>query len=1116
MRIRSFVYIVFISCFYRIEAQLIENFDDGDFKDGIPLYWDVSQVSGGDDFVISNGEVRSNGPDATDAIYFSTNLDIDFNNYDASWSFKVRYEGGAPSSGNSMIIYLMSNQPDLTDSPEGYYIKMGENGSGDGVDLFATSGDKIINDENDLVAVALDIHIRVSRSSEGVWVLEADTTDSESFFEIGTASHSDFDGEGFFGLMVSHTKTKKDLYFMDDFTLDTTLVQDETPPEVRSATALSSQEVAVLFSEEVERSTAEDVSNYDIDKEVEVMTAVRDEASPSLVHLTTSGFTNGDTYTLTVNNVEDLNGNVIGANQMFDFEYLLTEAADFEDIVINEFLSDPEDGNDDFVELFNRSDKFIDLSGWTLSDASTTSKGFADFVFRPGHYLILHDKDATIDYPAFGDAISVGNLTLNNDHDQIELLSNEGERMAFLAYAVTPEEGVSSELINPNDACISYASYVASVSANGGTPGTENSVFDDRPDEVSPVIFSFHFDEGLRIDFSETMDALSLLSGTYEVNGLTIDEVTIPGDFPSSVAISFAEEIKPGTIYSFMIANVLDCAGNRLEDVKLEFGVGRTPTFNEVLITEIFSDPDPVAGLPEREFIEIYNATDELISMEGMALTDATETISLPAITLGPGSYYVLTRRSGVSSFPLNSIGVPNFPSLNNDGELLILSLEASLIFSVEYEVSWHDSEKSEGGYSLEMKDVTNPCAGRINWGSSLAGAGGTPGSANSYSETIPDRFGPEVIDVVAISKDTVRIDFSEKIDPTSTVHAKVETQPFISIGPIGMELKRPQSLFVQLNDSLVASDPITLSIANVFDCEGNQVTKKQTLFSLPRDAEENEVLLSEVLFNPRVNGVDFVEVFNQTDDYLSLKGWQLARITDSGIANESVLSEEELVVEPKEYLVFTTDVEALMNNYPKAIQSQILQLHSLPAYANDTGNVVLLNGEGVIQEHFRYDENFHYGLLESSDGVSLERISFSNPTNDPNNWRSAASTEGFATPGYANSQAIDASYVSGSIQVAPKVFIPGNAGTGRDFTTINYQFDRPGKFANVSIYDASGRLVKTLLQGASLATSGLIRWDGLTNSGTVSRLGYYLIHFEVYDSNGHTESYKETVVVGR
>ena len=171
----------------------------------------------------------------------------------------------------------------------------------------------------------------------------------------------------------------------------------------------------------------------------------------------------------------------------------------------------------------------------------------------------------------------------------------------------------------------------------------------------------------------------------------------------------------------------------------------------------------------------------------------------------------------------------------------------------------------------------------------------------------------------------------------------------------------------------------------------------------------------------------------------------------------------------------------------------------------------------GKIIDRFAYQSDLHSSLLDNVDGVSLERISYDAPTQSKDNWTSAASTVGFATPGYVNSQRFDTPIISGLLEIQPKVFVPdGSVTTMQSFTTINYQFDKGGQFANVMIYDQSGRPIKELANGASLANNGFFRWDGTNSSGSVVRLGYYLVVFEVYDGKGHNEVMKETVVVGR
>ena len=48
--------------------------------------------------------------------------------------------------------------------------------------------------------------------------------------------------------------------------------------------------------------------------------------------------------------------------------------------------------------------------------------------------------------------------------------------------------GYSLELINLNDPCSDMSNWSASNSETGGTPGTENSIYDNNADEDAPYI----------------------------------------------------------------------------------------------------------------------------------------------------------------------------------------------------------------------------------------------------------------------------------------------------------------------------------------------------------------------------------------------------------------------------------------------------------------------------------------------------------------------------------------------------------------------------------------------------------------------------------------------------
>ncbi|MGR9105799.1 MAG: DNRLRE domain-containing protein, partial [Gammaproteobacteria bacterium] len=104
--------------------------------------------------------------------------------------------------------------------------------------------------------------------------------------------------------------------------------QDSTPPALTSASAGSAVEVQVVFSETVDSATAQNIANYAIAGGISVSAA---SAAGNTVTLSTSTLSPGVTYTLTVNNVEDTQGNVIAPNSQITFSYQTVKTDSFQD-----------------------------------------------------------------------------------------------------------------------------------------------------------------------------------------------------------------------------------------------------------------------------------------------------------------------------------------------------------------------------------------------------------------------------------------------------------------------------------------------------------------------------------------------------------------------------------------------------------------------------------------------------------------------------------------------------------------------------------------------------------------------------------------------------------------
>ena len=233
----------------------------------------------------------------------------------------------------------------------------------------------------------------------------------------------------------------------------------------------------------------------------------------------------------------------------------------------------------------------------------------------------------------------------------------------------------------------------------------------------------------------------------------------------------------------------------------------------------------------------------------------------------------------------------------------------------------------------------------------------------------------------------------------------------------------------------------------------------------------------------------------------------------NDSIDNYKSLTSDPKLILPGDFVLLTTNGEAVANGYMNSVTDAFLQMESLPTYSNDKGDVYLINNLDMVVDEFHYKDDMHFALLNSEDGVSLERIDYDRPTNDKTNWHSAAEDEGFATPGFENSQYQITNNDGGEIVVEPETFSPNSDGVD-DVLNISYNFSEPGFVATVIIYDAKGRLVRTLIQNELLGVSGTFSWDGINERNEKARIGIYIILLEAFSADGNVKSFKKTAVL--
>ena len=277
---------------------------------------------------------------------------------------------------------------------------------------------------------------------------------------------------------------------------------------------------------------------------------------------------------------------------------------------------------------------------------------------------------------------------------------------------------------------------------------------------------------------------------------------------------------------------------------------------------------------------------------------------------------------------------------------------------------------------------------------------------------------------------------------------------------------------------------------------------------------ERHDVIINEILFNPKPGGADYIELYNRSNKAVQLKNLLLAaRNTYGQLAVPLKITTGEKLLFPEQYLALTPDSFATANDYTIFDSAGILEVARLPSMPDDEGIIVLLNTQGTVLDELHYYDDWHFNLLNNNDGISLERLNIDDSTNNPLNWHSASSTSGYGTPGYKNSQFYVQEQMQERFTITPAVFSPDNDGI-EDFTTINYQFGEPGYVVTLSIFDAAGRLVKIIARNVLCGAKGYFRWSGLDEHANSLTRGIYVLLIDCFTLQGKRLRLKKPITL--
>jgi hypothetical protein len=742
----------------------------------------------------------------------------------------------------------------------------------------------------------------------------------------------------------------------------------------------------------------------------------------------------------------------------------------------------------------------------------------------------------------------------NGSNDAIDLYLQQGNTETLIIQGIAGEVAASTNHVSvkvTRDGSGSWAIYADTTGGTNYSPegtGTDNTItttsyfgflcnytstrstlfyFDNVfagvqvADTIPPLVTGVNVisQNQLDVQYSEPVDVVTSQNiSDYSVNngiGFPLSAVQDGGD-PSLVHLTFSTSFPNGQTNSITISNIMDPAENILTSVSFNFSFYH-PQPGDVIINEIMADPSPPVALPDAEFAEIFNRSFFPVDLTGWTFSDGITTSIFSSFTMQPDSFLILTSSTNAILFqPFgNVMSLTSFPSLNNDADDLTLKDAAgNLMNEVTYDISWyHDDVKSAGGWSLERMDPGSTCAGAGNWHASVDATGGTPGRKNSDLSGFADTSSPHLVRTSVINNSTIALFFDEPVDASGAVNiSNYSVLPsniiIISAVPVGDFTEADVTVTPALDSNVV----YTITVTGLNDCNGNvMLTIDSAQFAIPSPAQISDIIINEILFNPKTGGYDYVEVYNNTQKIFDLKDLSLANADDNdSLQTIYPVSLGSYLFFPDQYIVFTENPDWVKQNY-FAQNPDWLSNTSVPSYNDDEGRVILLNIKNERVDELHYFDKWHFPLISNTEGVALERIDPNRPTQDSMNWHSAASTVGYGTPTYKNSQFSEPNK-GNEITLSPQVFSPDQDGYN-DVLNIAYQFDQAGYTANVKIFDAQGREVRNLIRNAFLSQSGAFIWDGVTDRGEKARVGSYIVFVEIFNLNGEVKRYKKVCV---
>lgn len=752
-------------------AQFEEQFTDGGFN--INPHWDTL----GPYFKVVNQVLNLQGNTAGGKAAILTTNDVGAS---AEWNLYIRL-GFQPSDSENVRIVL-SDQFDLRNDFNGYFVQIGKNGTNDGLDFYRKDGSSEVLLKSMISAQftnGADGNLKVVKNNFGKWIFSWKNFDQPNYLALDSTQDITYNSSAYFGMLCNYTFATKDSFWFDDVNgiRLPLLFNDTIPPKAIQSFVINSKQIDVYFDEVVDEVSSQITTSYFLSPLIgNPFSATIDAVNKKLVHLFfTNKFASETNYTLTVNSIKDTAGNIMLLQNVL----LLTTPyyAVTGDVLVNEIMIKPPTAtslpNKQYVELKNMTAEEIRLNNWSVN-----GKTLLDGYLPPNGFIILCSDDDTTAFKLIGNTVGVEDWNALTNDGVIIIKTDDGITIDSLTYldnfyqdAVKQSGGWSMELndIGYSGICPKEIFWSASINTNQGTPGIANQTvtqlinFNAADSLVSRNIIQISF-------ANHPMDKTEVENiANYSIdNGIRILSATALNAYATKVNITLGSNLDSNIIYHFTVKNINGCI--RYNHVLTVFDIALTaiPKNGELVLNEILFYPN-TNGV---QFAELYNTTtSKIFKLKDIVITQADivsgfDNVILKLDTIRgfvfPNNYSVLSKNKNTLSVQYSNTIITNctdvnLPEFDKDEDVIVLKgSDNSEVDRLHYNNNWHFpllvAENNTQGISLERTAYNVATQNKRNWHSATKDTNATPGYRNSDDDyelldgvhIIPEVFSPD------------------------------------------------------------------------------------------------------------------------------------------------------------------------------------------------------------------------------------------------------------------------------------------------------------------------------------------------------------------------------------